>query len=100
MGKGDLRSRKGKIWRGTYGVTRPQRWKASAPRPAVKAAKVKTLKDLPKAVEEAVVNVAIPAEAATMENHVAADGSAEVKAAKKPAAKKPAAAKKAPAKKK
>lgn len=24
MGKGDRRSRKGKIWRGTYGKTRPK----------------------------------------------------------------------------
>ncbi|GIX21978.1 MAG: hypothetical protein KatS3mg121_0761 [Gammaproteobacteria bacterium] len=25
MGKGDLRSRRGKIWRGTYGKTRPHK---------------------------------------------------------------------------
>ncbi len=28
MGKGDIRSRRGKIWRGTYGVTRPQKTKS------------------------------------------------------------------------
>ena len=50
MGKGDIRTRRGKIWRGTYGVTRPRRWKTATPRPAAKARKVKTLKDLPKAV--------------------------------------------------
>jgi len=28
MGKGDQRSRRGKIWRGTYGKTRPHNKKA------------------------------------------------------------------------
>ena len=51
MGKGDIRTRRGKIWRRTYGVTRPRRWK-SVPRPAATSRKVKTLKDLPKAVAE------------------------------------------------
>jgi 30S ribosomal protein S31 len=37
MGKGDRRSRKGKIWRGTYGKTRPRKKakrakKATAPK--------------------------------------------------------------------
>ncbi|MBM3395304.1 MAG: 30S ribosomal protein THX [Betaproteobacteria bacterium] len=35
MGKGDLRTRKGKIYNGSYGKTRPGRVKAKAPaRPA------------------------------------------------------------------
>ncbi len=55
MGKGDIRSRRGKVWRGTYGVTRPQRWKSAAARPAATTRKVKALKDLPKAVAEPVV---------------------------------------------
>lgn len=50
MGKGDIRSRRGKIWRGTYGVSRPAKRKNSAPRPAP-ARKVKALKDLPKVME-------------------------------------------------
>jgi len=49
MGKGDIRTRRGKVWRGTYGVTRPRRWKTTI-KPVVKVRKVKTLKDLPKAV--------------------------------------------------
>ena len=61
MGKGDIRTRRGKIWRRTYGVTRPRRWK-SAPRPAAVSRKVKTLKDLPKAVaEEQVKKIAVEA---------------------------------------
>lgn len=52
MGKGDIRSRRGKIWRGTYGVTRPQNIKRKAPRPAVVSRKAKSLKDLPKVVAE------------------------------------------------
>ena len=115
MGKGDIRSRRGKIWRGTYGVTRPRRWK-SAPRPAAISRKVKTLKDLPKAVAEeqvkkivaevvapevlethaSVVETQQPVAAATAETVE----SAAKKTKKAPAAKKPAAAKKAPAKKK
>lgn len=34
MGKGDQRSRRGKIWRGTFGRRRPKKTN-SAPRPAV-----------------------------------------------------------------
>ena len=34
MGKGDKRSRKGKIWRGTHGNTRPRNKTAAAPTPA------------------------------------------------------------------
>jgi len=55
MGKGDIRTRRGKIWRGTYGVTRPQNIKRKAPRPQVVSRKAKSLKDLPKAVAETVV---------------------------------------------
>ena len=124
MGKGDIRSRRGKIWRGTYGVTRPRRWK-SAPRPAAVSRKVKTLKDLPKAVAEeqvkkivaeavkpvhqevaashtpAVVEVAPVKEAAAKESIGTKTAAKKVSkpAAKKTTAKKPA-AKKAPAKKK
>lgn len=36
MGKGDKRSKKGKIWRGSYGNTRPQNVK---PKEAVKQTK-------------------------------------------------------------
>jgi 30S ribosomal protein S31 len=31
MGKGDQRSRRGKIWRGTFGKRRPQKIKTVAP---------------------------------------------------------------------
>ena len=31
MGKGDQRSRRGKIWRGTFGKRRPKKSKESAP---------------------------------------------------------------------
>ena len=54
MGKGDIRSRRGKIWRGTTGVTRPRK-KSKTPRPAAPSRKVKALKDLPKAVSEPIV---------------------------------------------
>jgi len=30
MGKGDRRTRRGKIWRGTYGVSRPKKKKKKA----------------------------------------------------------------------
>lgn len=33
MGKGDIRSKRGKIWRGTNGKTRPKRRKKGAPVP-------------------------------------------------------------------
>ena len=54
MGKGDIRTRRGKIWRGTYGVTRPRRYKTVV-RPHAATRKVKTLKDLPKAVAQPIV---------------------------------------------
>ena len=54
MGKGDIRTRRGKIWRGTTGVTRP-RQKSKGIRPAAPSRKVKTLKELPKAVAEVIV---------------------------------------------
>ena len=31
MGKGDQRSRRGKIWRGTFGKRRPKKSKSAAP---------------------------------------------------------------------
>jgi 30S ribosomal protein S31 len=34
MGKGDRRSRRGKIWRGTHGKTRPKKRKVQKPEPA------------------------------------------------------------------
>lgn len=33
MGKGDQRSRRGKIWRGTFGKTRPRKVKKVTPEP-------------------------------------------------------------------
>ena len=53
MGKGDIRTRRGKIWRGTTGVTRPRK-KTNAIRPAVPTRKVKAMKDI-KAVAEPIV---------------------------------------------
>jgi len=42
MGKGDKKTRRGKIWKGTYGVTRPRKVnKQSAEQPAKKASKKK-----------------------------------------------------------
>ncbi len=38
MGKGDKRSGKGKLWKGTYGVNRPHKIKKAAPVAKVKAA--------------------------------------------------------------
>ena len=40
MGKGDIRSRRGKIFRGTYGVTRLKKKKLKKAAEAAKAAKV------------------------------------------------------------
>jgi 30S ribosomal protein S31 len=39
MGKGDIRTRRGKIFRGTYGKTRPKK-KRKKPAEAAKAGKV------------------------------------------------------------
>lgn len=83
MGKGDIRTRRGKVWRGTYGVTRPRRYKTVI-RPTT-TRKVKTLKDLPNAVAES-----------GTENSATETGS---EAPKKTAAKKAPAAKKTTAKK-
>ncbi len=38
MGKGDQRSRRGKIWRGTFGKRRPKKSKIAAPATATPAA--------------------------------------------------------------
>lgn len=54
MGKGDIRTRRGKVWRGTYGVTRPRRYKVTI-KPKSSARKVKNLTDLPTAVTEPAV---------------------------------------------
>ena len=50
MGKGDKKSRRGKIWNGSYGVRRPRKKKVSAP---VKQAKPKAKKALAKAKTKA-----------------------------------------------
>jgi ribosomal small subunit protein bTHX len=97
MGKGDIRTRRGKVHRGTYGVTRPRRYKTVI-KPKVSARKVKTLKDLPKAAAEAVVEAVVENSAAAVAEDASVDGAAKKPAKKAPAAKKPA-AKKAPAKK-
>lgn len=94
MGKGDMRTRRGKVHRGTYGVTRPRRYKTVI-KPKTSARKVKTLKDLPKAAAEAVVEKMDASSAAP----VAETTLSETGEAKKPAAKKAAAAKKPAAKK-
>ena len=117
MGKGDIRTRRGKIWRRTYGVTRPRRWKTVV-RPAATTRKVKTLKDLPKAVAEPIIRKPVveatapviekvqPVENVTTHvRQTVAEPVSEVtsKAAPKkakPAAKKVSAAKKVPAAKK
>ena len=53
MGKGDIRTRRGKIWRGTTGVTRPRK-KTNAIRPSAPSRKVKAMKDI-KSVAEPIV---------------------------------------------
>ena len=110
MGKGDIRTRRGKVWRGTYGVTRPRRYKTVV-RPHATTRKAKSLKDLPKAAAEAVkkpvieeVQPVIPGVTAEVPQIVSetvteTSGEAGTKA-KKPAAKKAPRAKKSPAKKK
>lgn len=54
MGKGDIRTKRGKIWRGTTGVSRPRK-KSKGIRPAAPVRKVKVLKDLPKIAAEQIV---------------------------------------------
>ena len=104
MGKGDIRTRRGKVWRGTTGVTRP-RQKSKPIRTVVPSRKAKSLNDLPKVVEETVakqevVEVVSPV---TEVNHAVAENAAHesasvtVEGAKKP---RKTTAKKAPAKKK
>lgn len=44
MGKGDKKSRKGKIFMGSYGVTRPRKKKTAAKASAKKATKTATPK--------------------------------------------------------
>lgn len=51
MGKGDIRSRRGKIWRGTYGVSRPSKRKKRVSHFVASSRKAKSLKDLPKMFE-------------------------------------------------
>ncbi len=55
MGKGDQRSRRGKIWRGTFGKRRPKRSKSGAPattETVVEAKKSKKQTAAPAAIEE------------------------------------------------
>ncbi|HEY4799034.1 MAG TPA: 30S ribosomal protein THX [Bacteroidia bacterium] len=121
MGKGDIRSRRGKVWRGTTGVSRP-RQKSKPIRTVVPSRNVKSLKDLPKVVAEPVVKHEVLEAVKTQEVEMAApvaevnhpvvenvavesahvEVTAEAKDEKKAVAKKPRkpAAKKAPAKKK
>ncbi|MGP8214283.1 MAG: 30S ribosomal protein THX [Bacteroidia bacterium] len=54
MGKGDRRSRKGKIWAGSYGVTRKRKKSKAAYVPKVKKVAA------PKAAKEEVAEVAEP----------------------------------------
>jgi len=44
MGKGDQRSRRGKIWRGTFGKRRPKKSKSAAPAPAANPVEAKKSK--------------------------------------------------------
>ena len=44
MGKGDQRSRRGKIWRGTFGKRRPKKSKTAAPVTPETAVEVKKSK--------------------------------------------------------
>ena len=87
MGKGDIRTRRGKVWRGTYGVTRPRRWKTVI-KPVTKTRKVKELKDIPKAVEveqiKKVVAEAVHSNVAETTESVATETAAEKAPAKKP----------------
>src|SRR5687767_14124358 len=100
MGKGAIRTRRGKIWRGTYVVTRPRRYK-TVERPQAATRKVKALKDHPKATAEAAVKK--PEVVEETAEQVETVDTAEVageKAKKAPAAKKAPGVKKAPAAKK
>ena len=47
MGKGDRKSRKGKIFMGSYGKTRPRKWKSSAKAATAAPAAEKTAKKKP-----------------------------------------------------
>jgi 30S ribosomal protein S31 len=99
MGKGDIRTRRGKVWRGTYGVSRPRRYKTVI-RPAVTSRKSKSLKDISKIAGEATAET-IQEELVTASDAETASADATEKkpvVKKTPAAKK-AAVKKAPAKK-
>lgn len=116
MGKGDIRTRRGKIWRGTTGVTRPRKHKRAGLRPVAPVRKVKALKDLPKAVSEPIVKKQVIETVPVIEtvqpvvNAVTAEvpqivsepvtEKASAKTETKPKAKKATAVKKAPAAKK
>lgn len=94
MGKGDKRSRKGKIWRHSYGNSRPKKDskpafvpKPKAKKPAPAAPVSETLFEVP-AVETAEVKVAKPKKAAAPKKPKA---EGEKKAAPKKESKKKAA---------
>jgi 30S ribosomal protein S31 len=38
MGKGDKRTKRGKIWRGSFGKSRPHKRRTAAPKPKKKSA--------------------------------------------------------------
>jgi 30S ribosomal protein S31 len=78
MGKGDIRTRRGKVWRGTYGVTRPRRYKTVV-RPTTATPKARTMKDIKQLVAEKAPS-----------NVDAIVVGTEETTAKKPAVKKPA----------
>jgi len=52
MGKGDQRSRRGKIWRGTFGKRRPKMSKSTTPAPAEAAVEKKKPTKKPAAAAE------------------------------------------------
>lgn len=111
MGKGDIRTRRGKIWRRTYGVTRPRRYKTVV-KPHTAVRKAKAMKDIPKVVAEAAVKKPVAETIPVIEQvqpvvagitaevpQIVAEPVAEVAAPRKVKAKKAPATKKAPAKK-
>ena len=98
MGKGDIRTRRGKIWRRTYGVSRPRRYK-TAVRPAASTRKVKTMQDIPQVVAETMVKKPVTEEIQNNAEVAATETTPTEASAKKPAAKKAPVAKKPSAKK-
>ena len=98
MGKGDIRTKKGKIWRGTTGVSRPRKKKKIVKRSAQPVKKVKDIKALKTVVAEAKINKQV-VESLDAIIETTPSGDSAKPSVKKAAVKKPAAKKKAPAKK-